>query len=192
MKLGGFSFQSREDVFGFVESKMPSNAYYLFHNAVTLLESLSGVFYEQKDVLNELYQSQKVGVNAQEARHIASFKTTLPYVLGHAKEGSPNPKHYLPAVKTFKDWTCFDQDSGVMNYILRGIQDLYIQIPQDINTELYGDEYSDARKIAMDMHANSHVFIGNLCTFVTGFVQELLNSSQCGEEEIWELVLAYV
>jgi hypothetical protein len=192
IKLGGFTFQSQEDVFGFMERKMPSNAYYLFHDAFTLLESLSGVFYECKDMLNELYKSQKVGVNAQKARHIASFKTTLLYVLGHIKEGSPNPKHYLPIVKTFKDWTCFDQNSGVLNYILRGIQDLYIQIPQNITTKLYGDEYADARKIAMDMHTNAHVFIGNLCTFITGFVQELLNTSQCGEDEIWELVSACI
>lgn len=44
----------------------------------------------------------------------------------------------------------------------------------------------------MDIHANSHVFIVNLCTFVTGFVQELLNTSQCGEEEIWELYSACI
>jgi hypothetical protein len=129
MKLGGFSFQSREDVDVFVEKKMLLNAYYLFHDAVTLLESLSGIFYEQMDVLNEFYQSQKIGVKAKEARHIASYKTALPYILGHIKDGTPNPTHYLPAVKSFTDWTSFDQDTGAMNYVLRGIQDLYIQIP---------------------------------------------------------------
>lgn len=101
----------------------------LFHDAVTFLESLSGIFYEQKDVLNEFYQLQKVGVKAKEARHIASFQTALPYILGHIKDGIPNPTHYLLAVKSFTDWTSFDQDTGAMNYVLRGIQDLYIQFP---------------------------------------------------------------
>jgi pyruvate/oxaloacetate carboxyltransferase len=50
LKLGGLSFQSREDVMVFVETKMPSNGYYYFHDAVTLLESLSGSFSEKKEV----------------------------------------------------------------------------------------------------------------------------------------------
>lgn len=185
-KLGGLTFRSREDVLSFVETKMPSNGYYYFHDAVTLLESLSGSFSEKKEVLNEYYQSQKVGVNASEARHLASFRTTLPYVFGHEKDGVPHTsKHALPAVKTFREWNPFDQDSGVMNFILQGIHDLKFQIPQDISNELCGDEYAEARRLAIDMHSYSHFFIGEMCTWVTGFVQEL--TIQSTEEEAWTL-----
>jgi dsDNA-binding SOS-regulon protein len=52
---------------------MPSNAFHLFHDTVAILESLSIFFTERKDVLAEMYQSAKVGVTAQEAKHIASF-----------------------------------------------------------------------------------------------------------------------
>ena len=186
LKLGGLSFQSREDVLVFVESKMPSNGYYFFHDAVTLLESLSGSFSEKKEVLNEYYQSQKVGVNAGEARHLASFRTTLPYVFGHEKDGVPHTsKHALPAVKSFKEWNPFDQDSGVMNFILQGIHDLKFQIPQDINNELGGEEFAEARRLALDMHSYSHFFVGEMCTWVTGFVQEL--TLQATEDEAWTL-----
>jgi hypothetical protein len=61
-----------------------------------------------------------------------------------------------------------------------------------MSTELYGDDLAMAHKIALDMHAKSHAFIGNLCTFVTGFVQELRNTFQYGEEEVWELVFTCV
>ena len=186
LKLGGLVFQSREDVLMFVETKMPSNGYYYFHDAVTLLESLSGSFSEKKEILNEYYQSMKVGVNAQEARHLASFRTTLPYVFGHEKDGVPHTsKHAIPAVKSFREWNPFDQDSGVMNFIIKGIHDLKFQIPQDINNELAGEEFAEARRLALDMHSYSHFFIGEMCTWVTGFVQEL--SLQSSEEEAWTL-----
>jgi len=100
MMLGGKIFQSKVDVELFVSDKMPSNGYFLFHDAVTILESLTGAFQERKEVLSEWYQSTKVGCSAQEARHIASFKTTLPHVLGHTKDGVVSPKHRPHLIKT--------------------------------------------------------------------------------------------
>jgi hypothetical protein len=38
LKLGGFTFQSRDDVALFVETKMPSNTFSMFHDIITLLE----------------------------------------------------------------------------------------------------------------------------------------------------------
>ena len=168
---------------------MPSNGFYLFHDAVTILESLTGAFEERKEVLNEWYQSTKVGCSAQEARHIASFKTTLPHVLGHSKDDVISPKHKLPAVKTYADWTTFDQDSGVMNYILRGIDDLKLQITNEINSVL-GDDFPEANKLAGEMHIASHYFICQMCTFVTDFVQEMSSTAESLVEEAWELVSA--
>ena len=56
------------------------------------------ILFGKEEILNEYYQSQKVGVNAREARHLASFCTTLPYVFGHEKDGVPHTsKHALPA-----------------------------------------------------------------------------------------------
>jgi hypothetical protein len=102
MHLGGKLYQSKNDVELFVASSMPLNTFHHFHDAVTILESLSSSFTERKDVLAEMYQSAKVGVSAQEAKHIASFKTTLPYVFG-AKSENATSKHKLPGVKSFDE-----------------------------------------------------------------------------------------
>mmetsp|Transcript_15764 Transcript_15764/g.22501 ORF Transcript_15764/g.22501 Transcript_15764/m.22501 type:complete len:204 (-) Transcript_15764:659-1270(-) len=42
MSLGGAIFKSRNDVSLFVETKMPSNSFLVFHEVMTLMESLSG------------------------------------------------------------------------------------------------------------------------------------------------------
>jgi hypothetical protein len=113
----------------FVETQVPSNAFYLFHDAVTLLESLSASHIEHKDVLQEWYQSMKVGVNEASARHMASFRLILPTVFGKTKEGAtPVSKHHLPAIKSFKDWNTFDGVSGVKGYISLGMEDLKHQL----------------------------------------------------------------
>jgi hypothetical protein len=191
LMLGGKIFQSKVDVELFVSEKMPSNGFYLFHDAVTILESLTGAFQERKELISEWYQSTKVGCSAQEARHIASFKTTLPHVLGHSKDGVISAKHKLPAVKTYADWTTFDQDLGVMNYILRGIDDLKTQINNEIHSVL-SDDFPEATKLASEMHTASHYFICQMCTFVTDFVQEMASTAESPVEEAWELVSACV
>ena len=191
MMLGGQVFQSKADVDLFISKSVPTNAFYLFHDAVTILESLSGAFQERKEVLSEWYQSSRVGCSAQEARHIASFRTTLPHVFGYCKDGVVSAKHKLPAVKKYEDWTTFDQDSGVMNFILRGIDDLKIQITNEIHSTL-GDEFPEAVKLATEMHTASHYFICQLCTFVTDFVQEMSSTAESPIEEAWELVSACV
>jgi len=191
LMLGGRIFQSKADVELFVSKTMPTNSYYLFHDAVTLLESFSGAFQERKEVLSEWYQSTKVGCSAQEARHFASFKTTLPHVLGHSKDGVTSAKHKLPAVNTYADWNSFDQDSGVMNYILRGIDDLKLQITSDIQSIL-GDDFPEAYKLASEMHTASHYFICQMCTFITDFVQEMVSTAESPIDEAWDLVSACV
>jgi hypothetical protein len=112
----------------FVERHIPSNSFFLFHDSVTLLESLTTSHVERRDVLQEWYQSSKVGVNEALARHMASFRLTLPMVFGRTKEGtSLSSKHHLPAVKSFKDWNTYDGVSGVKGYIATGMDDLKYQ-----------------------------------------------------------------
>ena len=53
--LGGQNFRSRNDVQVFVEKYIPSSSFALYHNAVTILESLGGNHTEKKDVLTEVY-----------------------------------------------------------------------------------------------------------------------------------------
>jgi hypothetical protein len=57
---------------------MPSNAFSMFQDIVTLMERLSGTYVERKDVISKWYQATKVGLDEREARHVASFKITYP------------------------------------------------------------------------------------------------------------------
>jgi hypothetical protein len=67
LKLGGKIFNSKTEVAVFVETKLPSNAFYLFHNVVTLMERLSGSYVEHTDVIKEMYQAKQVGIDEREA-----------------------------------------------------------------------------------------------------------------------------
>jgi hypothetical protein len=61
LKLGGFVFQSRANVALFMESKMPTNCFALFHDVITLMERLTRNYIERKEVINEWYQATKPG-----------------------------------------------------------------------------------------------------------------------------------
>jgi hypothetical protein len=191
LKLGGFMFQSRADVALFVETKMPSNSFSMFHDVVTLMERLSGNYVEQKDVINEWYQATKVGLGEHEAHHVASFKITNPTVFGYVKEGTANIKQHLPAVKSFKEWNSFDSESGVKSFILNGMGYLKLQLYQDIST-FFDEQFYDARVLANDMLSMAQIFVAELSNWMDVFYQELLTTSEASEDEAWELVSACV
>jgi len=192
-RLGGEAFQSRMDVQVFVETHVPSNCFYLFHDVVTLMELLTTSHVERKDVLQEWYQSVKVGINEASARHMASFRLVLPTVFGRTKEGTvTSSKHHLPSVKSFKDWNTFDGVSGVKGYIAAGMEDLKYQFRQDIDHTLDLAQHSRARLLAMEMHEGAQNFVMEMSSWIDAFYQELVTTSQATEEEAWEVVGACV
>jgi hypothetical protein len=188
MSLGGHIFKSKGDVQLFVEKKMSTNLFHLCHDPITLLESLTGLHVEKKDVLNEMYQADRVGMNDAEARHCASFRLILPTVFGYVKEGA-STRHNLPAVRTFKDWNPRDGTSGVKAYIATGLDDLKLQVRQEIEDSFPSNE-SEAKSLARDMHDGSQTFLSELMAFTGDFFDELMHSSDTTEEEAWELLSA--
>ena len=184
--LGGQNFRSRNDVQLFVEKYIPLSSFALFHDAVTILESLGGNHIEKKDVLTEVYQSNRVNMTIGEARHIASFELTLPTPFGRITESGSQTKYALPAIKSFKDWDSYDNVSGRKQYILNGCEDLKIQIRSEIGLAL--DDCLEARSLAHDMHEQSQVFIAEMCNFMSTYFHELITTSEATEEESWELV----
>jgi len=193
-RLGGQLFQSRTDVLLFVENHVPSNSFFLFHDVVTLMESLMTSHVERRDVLQEWYQSAKVGVNEASARHMASFRLVLPTVFGRTKEGAPpiSVKHMLPAVKSFKDWNTYDGVSGTKGYIASGMEDLKYQFRQDIDQSFDPVTQSKARLLASEMHELSQNFVMEMCSWMDSFFQELVTTSEATEEEAWEVVSACI
>lgn len=192
-RLGGNLFQSRADVCLFVEKHVPSNAFHLFHDVVTLLESLTTSHVERKDVLQEWYQSAKVGVNEAAARHMASFRLVLPTVFGRVKDGSPTTgKHHLPAIKSFKEWNTYDGVSGVKSYINTGMEDLKYQLRQDIDHSFNLEQHYNARLLAMEMHELSQNFVLEMSSWMDAFYQELVTTSEASEDEAWDVVGACI
>jgi len=192
-RLGGETFQSRVDVLVFVEKHIPSNGFYLFHDVVTLMESLMTSHVERRDVLQEWYQSTKVGVKEASARHMASFRLVLPTVFGRTKEGAPpvSVKHYLPAVKTFKDWNTFGV-WGTEGYITAGMEDLKYQFCQDIDQSFDPLSQANAHGLALEMHELLQNFVMEMCSWMDSFFQELVTTSEATEEEAWEVVSACI
>jgi len=191
--LGGELFQSRVDVMMFVEVHVPSNAFHLFHDVVTLLESLSTTHVERKDVLQEWYQYTKVGVNKASARYMASLGLILPTVFSRTREGAPtSSKHHLPAVKSFKDWNTYDGVSGAKGYIASGMDDLKYQYCQDIEQSFQGDSLMKARVLAMEMHELSQNFVLEMSSWIDAFYQELVTMSEASEDEAWDVIGACI
>jgi hypothetical protein len=154
----------------FVERRVPSNSFYLFHDVVTLMESLSMAHVERKDMLQEWYQSTKVGINEASARHMASFRLVLPTVFSRTREGAPvSARHHFPALKSFKDWNNYDGVSGVKGYIA-------------------GESQIKALVLAMEMHKLSQNFILEMSSWIDAFFQELVTMSEASEEEAWEVI----
>jgi hypothetical protein len=183
-RLGGDSFQSRVDVALFVESHVPSNSFYLFHDVVTLLEALTISHVEHKDVLDEWYRSSKVGVNEASARHMASFRLILPTVFGRVKEGSTaSTKHHLPSVHSFKEWNTFDGVSGVKSFIAAGMDDLKYQFRQDIDHAMDYASHAKARLLATEMHESAQNFVMEMSSWMDAFYQELVSTSESTEEK---------
>ena len=112
MIFGGQPFHSRADIMLFIEKEVPTNGYSLFLNGVTLMESMSEYYVEQRDVLQEIYQAVKIGVNEAESRTVASFRLVLPTVFRQVNEGNGTVKYFLPAVKDYQTWNLHDNISG--------------------------------------------------------------------------------
>jgi hypothetical protein len=192
-QIGRENFQSRADVELFTKNYVPTNAFILFHDVMTLLESLSAAHVERRDFLQEWYQSSKVGVSEAHARHMASFCLVLPTVFVRTKEGAPiTSKHQLPAVKSFKEWNTFDGVSGVKGFITAGMEDLKYQLRQDIEQRFVEESQVKAKILALEMHELSQSFVMEICSWLDSFYQELVITSEAAEEEAWEVVGACI
>jgi hypothetical protein len=88
-----------------VTNHLDGISFSLFHDVVTLLESFCADHVLKSDVMTEWYHAGRVGLNEEEATHVASFKLTIPSQFGASKDtGVVNTKFPLPGVKSFDAW----------------------------------------------------------------------------------------
>ncbi len=71
VRIGDVIFNSLDNVKVFVETQASGLSFSLFHDAVMLLESLTDVYVERRDIISEWYQASRVGPSEVEAKHQA-------------------------------------------------------------------------------------------------------------------------
>jgi hypothetical protein len=127
--IGGWTFNSKADVALFVEKEMPRLSFSLFHDAITLLESITDGHTRKADVMVAMYQASHVGFDEDKATHIHSFKLIAQLLLGATKEGDKNdPKLPLPAVKDFLAWTPRIKKGGMKKRIQDRMDDFLLRL----------------------------------------------------------------
>jgi hypothetical protein len=190
-RLGDVVFSSKDDVAVFVEEHASGLSFALFNDSITLLESITEVYIERKDVLTEYYQAGHVGLSEPEAKHVSSFKLILPSIFGLIKEGDKeSEKSPLNAVRDFKSWNPQNNVGGVKRKIEKGLDDLRLQIPESVKDACY--LLPKAERLALQMHDRSQAFLVDMCNWIDSFYLELKTTSQCSPEEAWHLVALWV
>jgi hypothetical protein len=189
--IGGRTFNSKADVALFVEKELSGVSFSLFHDPITLLESVTDGQSKKTDVMAAMYQASRIGFDEDEATHVHSFKLIVPSLLGATKEGDKNdPKYPLPAVKDFGAWNPQDNEGGVKKRMQDGMEDVSLAVTESINVSCASSPA--ASKLAMEMLYQTQVFINELCSWVDSFYLELIKTSQVPETEAWLLVAACI
>jgi hypothetical protein len=174
--IGGRSFNSKADVALFVEKELSGLSFSLFHDAITLLESITDGQSKKTEVMAAMYQASCIGFDEDEATPVHSFKLIVPSLLGATKEGDKNdPKYPLPAVKDFQAWNPQDNESGVKKRIQDGMDDVSLAVTESINVPC--SSHPAASKLAIEMLYQTQVFINELCSWVDLFYLELIKTS---------------
>jgi len=185
--IGGQTFNSKADVTLFVERDMPGISYSIFHDIITLLESISDGHSKKETVMAAMYQAGRVGLDEDEATHVHSFKLIIPTLLGAMRDGDKSDhKVPLPAVKDFATWNPQDNEGGTKKRIQEGIDDVSLAIQESITNACH--KYPAASKLATEMLMQTHVFANELCSWVDSFYMELINTSQVPAAEAWLLI----
>jgi len=163
---------------------MPGLSFSLFHDAVTLLESIMDGLSRKADVLAAMYQASHVGFDEDEATHVHSFKLIIPSLLG------ATPKLPLPAVKDFSTWSPQDNEGEVKKRLQDGLDDVSIAVTESIAVGC--ESGAGAAKLATEMLYQIQLFINELYSWVDSFYLELLKTSQVPAGEAWILVASCI
>lgn len=185
--IGGRTFNSKTDVAFFVEKEMPGISFSLFHDVVSLMESITDGHVRKSEVMAEMYQASQVGFDEDEATHVHSFKLIVPSLLGATKEGDKNdPKLPLAAVKDFTVWNPQDNEGGIKKRIQDGMDDVSLAVTESISAACV--QFPAAAKLATEMLYQTQVFVNEMCSWVDSFYMELIKTSQVSPPEAWTLV----
>jgi hypothetical protein len=165
---------------------MPGISYSIFHDIITLLESILDGHSKKENVMAAMYQAGRVGLDEDEAMHVHSFKLIMPTLLGAMRDGDKSDHKFpLPGVKDFATWNPQDNEGGIKKRIQDGIDSVSLAIQESITNACHS--HPAAAKLATEIVLQTQVFANVLCSWVDSFYMELINTSQVPANEAWLL-----
>ena len=120
VEIGGIQFQSLRQTIGWVRDELPSFAYFVFQDTVTLLDMIGSTNRSDGDFLGGQFKASRANfVNDTATRSAASFDRELPTLFGRveptATGGKPVSTHPLPLLKLYNNYNAPDNLSGSSN-----------------------------------------------------------------------------
>ena len=141
--IGGTKFESRLQAVAWVEKHLPSVAYFVFNNVVTVLDSLVSSHLSDKEFIEGEYRASRGQFdNAVTARVAASFGRELPQIFGRAETSTsgslPSSIHPLPSIKLYESFNSPGMHSGIKQQITNDMSHILSSINSEISSRLAG------------------------------------------------------
>ena len=195
IEIGGVQFQSLSQTIAWVRQELPSNAYFVFQDVMTLLDLLGTSNLSDNDFLDGQYKATRANfVNDSAARCAASFGRELPTLFGRVEPSSFNGQlastHPLPSIHAYKSFNAPDNLSGVKQRIIHKMTTTVSRITAEISQRLAGSLV--ANSVALNFLLKSQEVILSLVSWMENFQQELSSAGQSSPKEAWLLVCSCV
>ena len=192
--IGGVKFESRLQTVAWVEKHLPSAAYFVFNDVITVLDSLVSYRLSNKEFIEGEYRASRGQFdNAVVARVTASFGRELPQIFGRVEtspSGSlPSSIHPLPSIKVYELFNSPGTHSGIKHQITDNISHILSSINNDISSRLAG--LPVALMLANTFLVNAKSSIESLLTWMDSFYHEL-QASDSSSKDAWLLVCSCV
>jgi hypothetical protein len=185
VQLGSCVFQSFEDLYKWVQVKVPKGRFGLFVDGHSFLEffTLSGHI-DTEAGATAFSHSLKAGFTTYiEAQLAISFKNLFPAVFGKGGSSTLDDSECLPAISNGDKWN--NGSTGLQHQLLRNMNDVSYQIDSTIKKVLH--DHLEARQLAIDCVTASKRFAIDLITFMS---QEYSTWQQRGfvKKAAWQIV----
>ena len=195
VEIGGIQFQSLHQTIAWVRDELPSFAYFVFQDTVTLLDMIGSTNRSDDDFLGGQFKASRANfVNDTAARSAASFDREIPTLFGRveptATGGEPVSTHPLPLLKLYNNFNAPDNLSGVKQRVLSGMSNTVAKVTADMAQRLAGTMI--AHNVAANFLLKSQQVIFSLLTWMDNFHQELQSGGQSSSKDAWLLVCSCV
>ena len=178
-----------------MRSELPSNAYFVFQNVITLLDFIGTSNLSDGEFLDGQYKASRANyANDSAARCAASFLRELPSLFGRVEPssvgGHPASTHPLLSIHDYRRFNAADNLSGVKQRIIGKMTTTVSRIKALISQRLAGNVV--ANTVTLNFLLKSQEVVLSLISRMENFQQELSSAGQSSPKEAWLLVCSCV